>query len=382
MEMAGRGFHGDYRFGYQGSEKDNEVSGDGNSYTTEFRQLDPRLGRWFSVDPVFQPWQTPYCSMDNDPINLNDPLGLATDPEPTNPPGDAKDGDFHIEGNDYWVKENGNWIYGGYITSPVTISKEKKNTSDEEEGFWANIGSGLSKFGKWLDGLIPGNGPEEASDSEKDAFQGDAEADFAVIITDDEGEGGGDNPDAQKAAHDAKTIEIPKDVLEAFGAFAQTSAFRKGQKSNEIKKKIGENELTYQAQRGGKFGGNLQWRAKPQVIIKRVNLRTKYLGRTPGKISATGKKVIDRMKAEGKIRTNMGKEEFQASDGNWYPLSEADMAHKIDAVSWWNSTGRNYGAKSKEVRTWMLDSDNYYLEHFSINRSQGAKLKETYLDPK
>jgi hypothetical protein len=58
------------------------------------------------------------------------------------------------------------------------------------------------------------------------------------------------------------------------------------------------------------------------------------------------------------------------------------MAHKIDAVSWWNSTGRNYGAKSKEVRTWMLDSDNYYLEHFSINRSQGAKLKETYLDPR
>ena len=57
MEMAGRGFSGSYRFGYQGSEKDKEVSGDGNSYTTEFRKLDPRLGRWFSVDPVLQPWQ-------------------------------------------------------------------------------------------------------------------------------------------------------------------------------------------------------------------------------------------------------------------------------------------------------------------------------------
>jgi hypothetical protein len=32
--------------------KDNELSGDENSYTTEFRQLDPRLGRWFSVDPI------------------------------------------------------------------------------------------------------------------------------------------------------------------------------------------------------------------------------------------------------------------------------------------------------------------------------------------
>ena len=73
--MAGRGFSGSYRFGYQGSEKDNEVSGDGNSYTTEFRQLDPRLGRWFSVDPVFQPWQSPYTSMDNNPIGKTDRLG-------------------------------------------------------------------------------------------------------------------------------------------------------------------------------------------------------------------------------------------------------------------------------------------------------------------
>ena len=64
-----------YRFGYQGSEKDNEFKGEGNSYTTEFRQLDPRLGRWLSMDPVIQPWQSSYCSMDNNPILLNDPLG-------------------------------------------------------------------------------------------------------------------------------------------------------------------------------------------------------------------------------------------------------------------------------------------------------------------
>jgi hypothetical protein len=39
-------------------------------------QLDPRLGRWFSVDPIFQPWQSPYTSMDNNPICLNDVRGL------------------------------------------------------------------------------------------------------------------------------------------------------------------------------------------------------------------------------------------------------------------------------------------------------------------
>jgi hypothetical protein len=42
----------DYRFGFNGMEKDNEVKGQGKSYTTEFRQLDPRLGgRWWSIDP-------------------------------------------------------------------------------------------------------------------------------------------------------------------------------------------------------------------------------------------------------------------------------------------------------------------------------------------
>ena len=63
------------RYFYQGSEMDKELKGDGNSYTTTFRQLDPRLGRWMSLDPVFQPHQSPYNSMDNNPILLNDPLG-------------------------------------------------------------------------------------------------------------------------------------------------------------------------------------------------------------------------------------------------------------------------------------------------------------------
>jgi RHS repeat-associated protein len=77
-----------YRWGYQGSEKDDEIKGEGNSYTTEFRMLDPRLGRWLSIDPLAAqfPWQSPYVSMDNNPICLNDIFGLSTngegEPEP------------------------------------------------------------------------------------------------------------------------------------------------------------------------------------------------------------------------------------------------------------------------------------------------------------
>ena len=81
MQMPGRSYQStssSYRYGYQGSEKDDEIAGKGNSYTTFFRQLDPRLGRWFSPDPVFQPWQSPYTSMDNNPINLTDVMGDKT----------------------------------------------------------------------------------------------------------------------------------------------------------------------------------------------------------------------------------------------------------------------------------------------------------------
>ena len=84
VELDGRTVSGGYRFGFQGSEKDNEFKGDGNSYTTEFRQLDPRLGRWLSVDPLFEKysWQSPYCAFNNCSILLCDPLGLEAEGGP------------------------------------------------------------------------------------------------------------------------------------------------------------------------------------------------------------------------------------------------------------------------------------------------------------
>lgn len=71
--------------------------------------------------------------------------------------------------------------------------------------------------------------------------------------------------------------------------------------------------------------------------------------------------------------------QFQDSNGIWRSIKDADMAHKIDAVSWRNSVGRQYGVRSLEVRNWMKNSDNYYLEYYSINCSQGAKIQEIYL---
>ncbi len=75
----------DYRYGFGGMEADDDVKGEGNSYTTEFRQYDTRIGRWLSLDPLMAnfPWQSPYVAFDNNPIYYNDPKGAAS-----NGPGD------------------------------------------------------------------------------------------------------------------------------------------------------------------------------------------------------------------------------------------------------------------------------------------------------
>lgn len=74
MEMPKRyGNSWSYKYGCQGSEKNEELKGEGNSYTTFYRQLDPCLGRWFSVDPktATTPWESPYMSMGNNPVWRN-----------------------------------------------------------------------------------------------------------------------------------------------------------------------------------------------------------------------------------------------------------------------------------------------------------------------
>ncbi|MBY0073352.1 transposase [Priestia aryabhattai] len=150
-----------------------------------------------------------------------------------------------------------------------------------------------------------------------------------------------------------------------------------------VSKHIKEN-LKYHEKEGRWRTSRGQYAVGPGEVAKGEGkkLREQYLGSTPGKTSRTGKAVIERMTSEGKIkRTRSGDIRFLASDGQWYDLSDADMAHITDAVTYWNKEGRYLGAKSETVREWMLDPNNYYLELFSINRSEGAKLKERYLPP-
>jgi RHS repeat-associated protein len=43
---------GDYRYGFKGQEKDDEVKGEGNSINYKYRMHDPRIGRFFAIDPL------------------------------------------------------------------------------------------------------------------------------------------------------------------------------------------------------------------------------------------------------------------------------------------------------------------------------------------
>lgn len=72
----------DYRYGFNGKEKDDEIKGSGNSLDFGARIYDSRLGIWMSVDPLAKkfPWQSPYCSMDNSPIAKIDPNGMSATP--------------------------------------------------------------------------------------------------------------------------------------------------------------------------------------------------------------------------------------------------------------------------------------------------------------
>jgi RHS repeat-associated protein len=68
MTLPGRtGSSTAYRYGFQGQEKDDELKGEGNSLNYTFRMHDPRVGRFFAVDPLFReyPHNSTYAFSEN-----------------------------------------------------------------------------------------------------------------------------------------------------------------------------------------------------------------------------------------------------------------------------------------------------------------------------
>ena len=57
-------------------------------------------------------------------------------------------------------------------------------------------------------------------------------------------------------------------------------------------------------------------------------------------------------------------------------IGKIESGHK-DAVEYWNTCGKYTGARSKEVRAYMQNPEDYYLEVSNYNRSSGEKIKNT-----
>ncbi len=94
MQVPGRILNGgDYRYGFQGQEGDPEIKGQGNSWNYKYRMHDPRIGRFFAVDPLTAkyPYMTPYQFSHNQPIHAPELEGL----ESANPIGPTS----HESGN-------------------------------------------------------------------------------------------------------------------------------------------------------------------------------------------------------------------------------------------------------------------------------------------
>jgi hypothetical protein len=79
MGMAGRTYNaGNYRYGFNGQEMDNEIMGPGNSYNAEFWQYDSRVGRRWNLDVRPTVGVSQYSAFANNPIRFSDPFGDTT----------------------------------------------------------------------------------------------------------------------------------------------------------------------------------------------------------------------------------------------------------------------------------------------------------------
>ena len=128
---------GVYRYGFNGMEKDDEVSGQGNSYTTHFRAYDSRLGRWKSIDPVTHPNESSYMAFNNNPVVFNDPRG-------DTPPGEGTPKTHEVE--------KGNTLGGLSKEYGISLDKLRKanpQTQERSQPDQINIGENITLPGHY-----------------------------------------------------------------------------------------------------------------------------------------------------------------------------------------------------------------------------------------
>ena len=134
--LPGRSYSSNsYRYGYQGSEKDDEITGvTGAHITTHFRELDTRLLRWWSTDPKANASESPYMSMGGNPLWNNDPLGdtVKTSQEGADIINEGLDGTLGDKNPFKYNKDDGILTYGDFDRND--FSKDQLEVIDHMVG--------------------------------------------------------------------------------------------------------------------------------------------------------------------------------------------------------------------------------------------------------
>ncbi|MCR5496800.1 MAG: hypothetical protein K6F48_03080 [Paludibacteraceae bacterium] len=120
MTEPGRSWNsGDYRFGYTGHEKESDLAE--GVYTTEYRLLDTRLGKWLSVDPLAEEasdW-SPYRTSFDNPLIFVDP-----------------DGQWEADSKGNLIAEKGD--HAGTLAKFLNISFEDALKKLKDQGYTVN----------------------------------------------------------------------------------------------------------------------------------------------------------------------------------------------------------------------------------------------------
>jgi RHS repeat-associated protein len=130
-----------YRYGFGGMENDDEVKGEGKSSTTEYRQLDTRLGRWLSIDPLTKSFSylSPFNAFNNNPIRLGDITGMAPDDFVK-----RKDGSIYWDKKAISKKTTKAGVASGKSINVIGAQGETEQATLRDDGFYYT--SGGNKF--------------------------------------------------------------------------------------------------------------------------------------------------------------------------------------------------------------------------------------------
>ena len=368
-----------YRYGYQGSEINTETHNNSNQYTTQFRQLDARFGRWFSTDPVFLPHQSPYNSMDGDPINGTDVYGDCKDcktdvgKKTSNAVADSEDANsitvfVATEAGAYkhvYDKTTGNvqisaynpttneWtpIFTNVWLPPVEIVGEKTPATlvDEKRNAFLSL---LEDLDVALKGVSTQNG-------------------VATVVVNDLDEEISDNGEGQKVGKGARIVTIPASVLEAFGAFSHTDPY-KGGKSKTVTAKVDGVNVDFTIKKKKVFVGPQEAYPTGYTMVPTISAKS-----SKKTITTSSKQSL----SKGKTVNGNSKKSTKAQHGYEVYDQNGNVVKTGVSGGAENKNGSSPRA-NKQVNTWNKDpnSNKTYSAKIVKRVPEGPGARETILN--